>query len=224
MKFLHVDKKRLVFVVISVIMMGFCLSWLNKCCFGADSFTTANNALSNKFGIDFGTYQLIVNIAMLVVVILIDRSQIGWGTVANMALVGYSCNFFSWLEAKILPDSMISFDKALGYYVFDDFTVRMIVVWPVMILFIIAASCYMSADLGSSPYDALPFVIAGRFPDKYFKIIRILYDVAFAALGFAFGAKVGLVTVVIAIALGPVVSWMRKSFIDRLLGKPAERS
>ncbi|MCR4839980.1 MAG: hypothetical protein K5848_00400 [Lachnospiraceae bacterium] len=222
MKFQVNDKKRLVFVVVSCILMGFCISWLNKCCFGSDSFTTANNGLSNKLGIDFGTYQLMVNIVMLIAVLLIDRTQIGWGTVANMVLVGYSCNFFSWLEAKILPSSVISFDKSLGYYIFDSFTVRIIVVWPVMLLFIIAASCYMSASLGSSPYDALPFVIASRFPKKLFKIIRILYDVAFAVLGFAFGAKVGLVTVVIALALGPVVAWMKESFIDKLLGAPKE--
>jgi len=224
MKFLHVEKKRVVLVFISVIIMGFCLSFLNKCQFGADSFTTANNAFSNLFGIDFGTYQLIVNIVMLIVVIAIDRTQIGWGTVANMVLVGYSCNFFTWIESKIIPESVASYDDSLGYYVFNSFTTKIIVVWPILLLFIIAASCYMAADLGASPYDAVPFVICNKFKNAPFRLIRIAYDLAFAAVGYALGATVGLVTIAIALALGPVVAWMKESFIDKLLGTKKEEN
>ena len=69
---------------------------------------------------------------------------------------------------------------------------------------------YLSAGLGASPYDGLPFIISERQKKLSFKTIRVLWDVAFMAGGFLLGGDVGIVTVLVAFCLGPIISWIQK--------------
>ena len=68
----------------------------------------------------------------------------------------------------------------------------------------------MSAGLGSSPYDALPFIISERCNKLSFKAIRMLWDIAFMVGGFLLGGDVGIVTIAVAFFLGPVIAWIQK--------------
>ena len=63
----------------------------------------------------------------------------------------------------------------------------------------------MSADLGAGAYDAMPFIISKKTSKLSFSTIRILWDVAAAAIGFALGAKIGAITVISSLMLGPVI-------------------
>lgn len=81
---------------------------------------------------------------------------------------------------------------------------------PSLAVFLLGAAAYMCAGLGSSPYDALPFIISGhvrRFP---FKIVRMLWDISFMAAGFVLGGDVGIVTILVAFFLGPIITGVQK--------------
>lgn len=80
-----------------VALMGFSISWLVPCGFGTDGFTALNLAVSAKLGLSFGTWQAALNIALFLLVLAFGRRHIGLGTFANMLLVGYICDFFSWI-------------------------------------------------------------------------------------------------------------------------------
>ena len=56
---------------------------------GVDPFTAMNLGLSALVGMDFGTFQLLVNLVILVAVFAFDKWQIGLGTIINMVFVGY---------------------------------------------------------------------------------------------------------------------------------------
>lgn len=206
MKFLHVDKKKLVIVVISVIMMGFATTYLNLCDFGTDPYTCMNLGISDIIGWSLGTWQALLNCLLLIIIFIFERNQIGWGTLANMFLVGFSFDFFSWLNAKIVPVA-----------VFDSMTVRIAVVIPALILFVFAAACYMAVQLGTAPYDALSFLIYDKIKKVPFKVVRIIYDVFFALVGLLLGQTVGFVTVIMAFCLGPAVSWVRNNIVEKYL-------
>lgn len=81
---------------------------------------------------------------------------------------------------------------------------------PVLIVFILGAATYMTAGLGSSPYDAMPFIISHKCKKIPFKAIRMIWDISFMAAGFALGGDVGIVTLGVAFFLGPVISFMQK--------------
>lgn len=205
MKFGLKDKKRLIAVLLAVITMGLSLSFLIRVDLGTDPCSTLNLGVANQLGISFGTWQVIFNALLFVIVIIFDRSQIGWGTLANMIFIGYSVDFFTWLFNKFIPADL-----------FNNFAVRIIVLIPTLIVFILSAAVYMAVELGAAPYDATVFIIASKVKKIPFRFIRMAWDFAAALIGFLLGSTIGVVTVVMAFALGPVISLV-KAKIDRYL-------
>lgn len=193
-------------VIISVIMMGFCLSFLDRANFGTDPCTCMNLGISKKLGFTLGNWQATLNCILLLVVIFFDRNQIGWGTIANMFLVGYSFDFFSMINSLWMPENL-----------FDSLAVRIPVAAAALCLFVVVASAYMASDLGASPYDAVPFIIASHTKKIPFRIVRIFWDVSVCIIGFLFGSTVGIVTIAMAFALGPVITWMKENVIEKYL-------
>ncbi len=194
-------------VMIGVLLMGFSISWLIPCGFGTDGFTALNLAVSDRLGISFGTWQAGLNVLLFLIVFLCDRKYIGLGTFANMLLVGYICDFFSWIWNSVLP---VDF--------FAPLTTRILVAIPALGLFVFAAAVYMDMRLGAAPYDALPFIlhkVIGRVP---FGALRIVYDLITIVLGYAFGAPFAAVTLAMAFLLGPVVQTVGK-WLDKLFFK-----
>ena len=206
MQFRNVDKRRLVLVVLAVVLLGFTLSFLNKTNLGTDPCSMFTLGVSRKLGISMGNIQAIFNSLLLVIVIFCDRSQIGWGTLANMFLVGYSFDFFTWLNSLWIPDE-----------IYASMAVRMGITIPMLFIFIVAAAVYMAVQLGTAPYDAIPFIIAQKIPKVPFKLVRMVWDITFAVLGVLLGSTLGVVTVVMAFTLGPVISWASVKLVDKWL-------
>lgn len=190
-------KLRLLLVIIAVITMGFSLSFLVLVNFGADPCTCMNMALANKVGLSLGTWQALFNCFLFLFVILWGRENIGFGTLANMFLVGYSLDFFSWVWKKIFPTDF-----------FKPMPVRILVLIVALIVFIFAASVYMDVKLGTAPYDAIPFMIFERQHKLSFRAIRMCFDFTVIFIGFIFGGTVGVVTILMAFTLGPVISFV----------------
>lgn len=134
---------------------------------------------------------------MLIFVIIFGGRNLGFGTLANMFLVGYSIDFFSWIWAKVLPADL-----------FTSMGVRIAVLIPALVLFILAASFYMDVDMGTAPYDAVSFIISTHLPNVSFRVIRIVYDFVVTAIAVLLGGKLGIVTVLMVITLGPVIEWL----------------
>ena len=168
---------RLILVIAAVILMGFALSWLLLVDLGTDPCTLLNQTISTRLGISIGNWQALFNTVLLIFVIIFGGRNLGFGTLANMFLVGYSIDFFSWIWAKVLPADL-----------FTSMGVRIAVLIPALILFILAASFYMDVDMGTAPYDAVSFVVT--------------------AIAVLLGGKLGIVTVLMVITLGPVIEWL----------------
>ena len=186
----------LILVIAAVILMGFALSWLLLVDLGTDPCTLLNQTISTRLGISIGNWQALFNIVLLIFVIIFGGRNLGFGTLANMFLVGYSIDFFSWIWAKVLPADL-----------FTSMGVRIAVLIPALVLFILAASFYMDVDMGTAPYDAVSFIISTHLPNVSFRVIRIVYDFVVTAIA-VLGGKLGIVTVLMVITLGPVIEWL----------------
>ncbi|MDE7210516.1 MAG: hypothetical protein K2O03_03610 [Lachnospiraceae bacterium] len=206
MKFFHVDKRRLVLVVVSVILMGFFLSFLKPCGFGTDPCTVMNLAISGKIGWTLGNWQAALNCILFVFVVWLGRDQIGWGTIANMFLVGYSFDFFTMVNSFWLPEDA-----------FETMAVRIAVAAVTLLGFVVAVSAYMACDLGTSPYDAVAFLIASRQKKLPFRVVRILYDALVCLVAVLFGTRLGVITIAMALLIGPVVTWMKENVVEKYL-------
>lgn len=190
---------RLILVIAAVIVMGFCLSWLVLCDFGTDPCTLMNLSIADTLGMAIGDWQALLNVLLLIFVVIFGGRNLGFGTLANMFLVGYSLQFFSWLWGILLPAGL-----------FDSLAVRIVVLIPSLIIFIVAAAVYMDVDLGTAPYDAVPYILSKHLPGVPFRFVRIAFDITVVIIGMLFGGKLGVVTAIMAFAIGPVIELVGK--------------
>lgn len=186
--------RRLVSLLAAVAAMGFCVAVFDRIGLGTDPCSCMNLGFSRLLGIPFGTWQLLLNALLLLVVLRYDAGRIGAGTLANMVLVGYAAEFF-----------MDVFDRfpALAALTLP---VRMAVFVPTMALFLLAASIYMVVDLGVAPYDGVPQIIVAHARHMSFRAVRMCWDVGVMTVGFLLGSTVGLTTVVTGFCLGPAIA------------------
>ncbi len=193
-------KKRLIVMNIGVFLMGLFLSLLIKVDLGTDPCTFMNWTISEKLGILFGTWQLLLNAFLFIIVILFGRKFIGFGTVANMVFIGYIANFFKWLWEKILPD-----------YLFTEIPYRAVIFAFALLFFIISVSFYINANMGVAPFDAVPQIVSERVLKKVpFAIIRMCYDFLVILIGMIFGGTPNIGIVLMALFLGPIISAVGK--------------
>lgn len=189
---------RLFFTMIGVLIQGFGLSWLIRLGMGSDPFTNFVVACDVYSPLSFGTTQALINIVMIVYVIRFNRQMIGYGTIANMVLLGYIIDFFNWIWNMVLPANM-----------FDNRLLAWVILVPAFACVIIGASVYMTAGLGASPYDGIPFILSEQLK-KPFKYCRMVWDICFMVIGYLLGGGLGVVTLIIAFFAGTIINAIKK--------------
>ncbi|MDE6619871.1 MAG: hypothetical protein K2K74_05150 [Lachnospiraceae bacterium] len=192
-------KNRMLMMLCGVTAQGMGLSLLRAINLGTDPCSCLTQGVTNFVPLSFGTCQLLCHLVTFVFVLKYDLGMIGFGTIGNMCFLGYISDFFRWIWSLMLP---------VGF--FEVTRNRYILLIPSLAVFLLGAAAYMCAGLGSSPYDALPFIISGKVKKVSFKIVRMLWDVSFMAAGFLLGGDVGIVTILVAFFLGPIITWMQK--------------
>lgn len=191
--------RRLVMMLLGVFVQGFGLSFLIMIDWGTDPWTGFVIGLTKHFPISYGNCQLICAAVLFLVIIAFDMSKIGFGTIGNMVIVGYVADFFSGLWTRVIGEAF-----------FDQILWSGLLLLPALAVFLAGASAYLSADLGGSPYDAVPFILSAHIKRIPFKFVRMGWDVSFLVLGFLLGGPIGVITILIAFFLGPAIAWFQK--------------
>lgn len=199
--------KRIFMMCLGVFLMGVSIALFNKASFGNDPFTCMNMGVSGVVGMTFGTYQLIVNCVMFVLVWLFAKHLIGVGTIVNMVCVGFLVDLFT---------PLLAFDISQNYLL------RGILLVIGVILLSIAGAFYFTANLGVAPYDAVGFILTEK-TKIHFRWCRVISDVICTAIGFFFGAIVGVGTLVTAFFMGPLLSFFRERIAEPFLEKGMPR-
>lgn len=199
-------KKRLVVMLIGVFLMGFFLSFLIRVDLGTDPCTFMNLTISRRLGVLLGTWQLLLNSVLFILVIIWGRKFIGLGTIANMVFIGYIADFFCFVWDKTIPSEY-----------FTTMPSRAIIFVIALFCFIIAVSFYINANMGVSPYDAMPQIVSERVFKKIpFFAIRMLYDFIVIVVGILFGGVPNIGIVLMALFLGPIISVVGK-YLNKLV-------
>lgn len=196
-------KRRMLIMVCSILLMGFSTSVFSFSDLGVDPFTAMNMAVSEKFGLSFGFYQMTVNGVLLFAVAFFSKKLIGIGTVVNMVGVGYVCEFFTKLYDRFLPAP-------------TAFPVQLCLMLSGVMMLSLAASLFFTAALGVGPYDAVGFVFDEKTKLQY-KWCRVVTDLTCTAVAMCFAGPVGIGTVVTAFCMGPVIAFFNKNVSEKLL-------
>lgn len=182
--------RRAAMTVAGVTASGVAVGFFNYSSFGMDPFQVLAHGLWNLTPLGYGTFYTIFSLLLFLFTLIMDRKKIGLGTIINMFLLGYITEFFSWLFAYLFPNG--------------GFFFRLVMLIIGITIMCLGASLYFTANMGVSVYDAVALCLSERTPIK-FQYCRIGSDVICVAVGFIFGAKVGLGTVVTMFFTGPLI-------------------
>lgn len=204
--------KRLAMSLIGTILCAFAVGFFRCSRFGVDPFQCLAMGVWGKVGAtwSYGTFYMLLSLAMLLLDLVLDRHNIGLATFINLFLTGYIVNFSVGLISDLCPE--------------PGLTVRVIFLTIGILVMCFASSLYMTADMGVSVYDAIPIWISGHY-HRQFRIVRIISDIICVTtgticvlMGAVDGQLPGLGTVITALFMGPLVNYFNHRFSEPLLG------
>ncbi|MBM7540321.1 YczE/YyaS/YitT family protein [Amphibacillus cookii] len=172
---------------------------------GTDPFATMNLGISATLGLSLGFYQLLFNALLFIIIIVYGRHLIGLGTIVNMVAIGFIADFivYSYNQLNVGQPSI---------------TVKLLLLLIGIMIASFGLSLYITAQLGVAPYDALPLIIMKMLNESIsFTKARLAVDILAVVIGSLFGAVVGVGTLLIAVSLGPMVTFYNKCISEPFL-------
>lgn len=200
--------KKLILMLCATLGMGFFLSLLIEVGWGTDPCSFLNLNVCRTIHWTLGTWQMTFNLILFILVFFFAPQTIGFGTLANMFLIGYTTDFFSWIWKITNLHNFIqegNFLVHLGFFAFA------------IIFFIISASIYMNSKLGLGSYDAVVIIISERVKKVPFFVVRMCYDFSAVLIGFIAsrfnpngmqGSIIG--SLIMSFLLGPTITLVGK--------------
>ena len=147
---MKINKRRIAFMLLGNVLCGVSVAMFRMAGFGIEPFNLGVMGLWTLSGLfDYGTFYMILSLTLLAVdFFFLDKKKLGIGTVANMFLVGYVIEFAYWIFEQIFLSHRI--------------IVRIVFLILGLLVLCFSSALYYVADLGVSPYDAIPLTIAER--------------------------------------------------------------
>lgn len=187
-------------VRVVLLLAGLCVAHLGVTLFlqsdlGSDPFNVFVQGLFRGIpwpafaAMTHGRTHLLVSLVILLVLLAVDRSYVGIGTVLCMALGGPIIDVYTlWLSPVIHGGLPLPLRPAL------------LVAGCVILAF--GMTIVIRSRAGTGPNDLVAVVLSDKLR-KPFGPVRIGVDLTFALVGLALGGVVGLGTVICAFLVGP---------------------
>ncbi len=207
--------KRCIMMVTGILFIGICVGSYRLSAFGVDAFTCMNLGISGFLHMTFGTWQLIMNAVILVVVFFNARQCIGAGTIVNMICVGYLADFICWLFQTVLKVEMTLPLRIASLAVGSIFAG-------------LGVAFYMVAEMGIAPYDSVAIIIENMTHGKIaFQNARVLSDVTVVIVGVVFCLLshgdlrliIGIGTICNALLNGPLIQFFKTHVAEPVMGR-----
>ena len=208
--------RRIIMMLAGILFISLSVGLYRLSGFGVDAFTCMNLGISGYLNMQFGTWQLIMNAVILVILFFQGREYIGAGTIVNMVFVGYGADFFCWM-VQDLAHMEVSFSLRIGALVLGCLFASL------------GVAFYMVAEMGMSPYDSVAVLLEklthGKIPFQYARVCSditvVIVGIIFClAAGNSLWTIIGLGTICNACFNGPVIQFFRTHVSEPLLKYP----
>jgi uncharacterized membrane protein YczE len=168
---------------------------------GNQPWDVFHQGLARRTGLSIGTITMIVGVVVLLLWIPL-RQRPGVGTLSNVVVIGIGVD----VALAALPTPSLLWSRIL-------FLVAGV------LLCAVASGLYIGARLGPGPRDGLMTGLAAR--GHSIRVVRTVIEVSVVAVGFLLGGRLGIGTVVYALAIGPLVHVLLPLFTVRAPDAPA---
>lgn len=183
-----------------LLLIGLCIAHLGVTLFlqtelGSDPFNVFVQGLFRSVPwpawavMTHGRVHLLVSLLILLVLLVVDRSYVGVGTVLCMALGGPIIDVYTLWLAPVIHGGLPLLWR-LGLLVAG------------CLILAFGMTIVIRSQAGTGPNDLVAVVLSDKLK-KPFGPVRVVVDCAFAGIGLALGGVLGVGTVVCAFLVGP---------------------
>lgn len=140
-----------------------------------------------------GMTHILICLLIVLVLLAVDRSYIGIGTLLCMIFGGPIIDMFTVILGPVINNTL-------------PVAVRIMVLAAGCVILAVGMSFVIKSESGTGPNDLVALVIAEKWKKK-FGIIRVVTDFLFVAVGFVLGGTFGPGTIVCAFLVGVVAQF-----------------
>jgi uncharacterized membrane protein YczE len=187
---------RLIRLFAGLVLFGVSLALMVRADLGLGPWDVFHQGVGQRIGLSIG---LVVNLTAIVVLLfwIPLRQRPGFGTVANVIVVGLVTDGTLWLLPAV-----------------EALAPRIALLVAGILANAVATGLYVGAGLGPGPRDGLMTGLAAR--GHSIRLVRTLIELTVLAIGWLLGGSVGFGTIAYALAIGPLVG----VFLPRLTIAP----
>jgi uncharacterized membrane protein YczE len=197
--------RRLRRLLTGLVAMGAGIGLMADADLGLGPWDVLHQGLSHHTGLSLGTLNIAVGAVVLLLWVPL-RQRPGLGTVLNVLIIGVVVDG----TLALLPEP-------------DHLAVRTAAMLAGVVLMGVGSGLYIGAGLGPGPRDGLMTGVAAR--GHSVRSVRTALEVTVLIMGWALGGTVGVGTVVLAVAIGPLVQasleWLGLPSDPAPAGEPA---
>ncbi len=206
--------RRILMALAGVTIAGLSVGLFRRSGLGIDPFQVFAHGVWHPFErlLDYGTFYMILNAVLLVVILFWNRRMIGIGTFINLFLVGYMADWSERMLTRAFP--VLTLPGQLGLLLTG------------VVIMCFASALYFTADLGVSTYDAVALTISQRTQAVPFRYIRVLCDFICVLVGALITGRenINVGTIITAFFMGPLISFFNRTVAQPLRYGRAEQS
>lgn len=210
---------RVLILLIGLIIAHFGVTLFLLSDLGADPFNVFVQGLFRSLSRVFtfpllthGNVHICVNLLIIAILLVIDRSYVKIGTLLCMICGGPIIDGFSLLISPVFAVLPVLWFKLV-----------MLALGCVILAF--GMTVVIKSDAGTGPNDLVAVVISDKL-HKRFSIVRIIVDCAFVAAGVVLGGLAGIGTVICAFLVGPVAGFFlpkSERIVNRIISRLLEK-
>jgi uncharacterized membrane protein YczE len=173
-------------LVVGCLLLGLGVALMVRANLGLSPWDVLHQGISEHTGLQMGSVGIVVGIVVLAAWIPL-RQRPGVGTVVNVILVGVTVD----VSLNLTTDPANTAAR-----------------WACLVggvtIFAAGTGLYVGAGLGPGPRDGLMTGLTAR-AQRPVGLIRAVIELAVLAVGWVLGGSVGIGTVILALAVGPLV-------------------
>lgn len=178
-----------------ILLVGTGAAFNNCAGFGNDSIGIVYDGIRSISGMNqaqLGMASNVVNLSLLVLLFFIGRRYVSIGTFVYLLPYGFCLDAGRFLYRHLAWS--------------DGTAVRILFSVIGCLLLCLGVAVYITVDIGVDPFTGIVLVIRDRL-NKEYRYVKIGFDIAMIVLGTVLGGKLGLVTIITAFAVGPVIQF-----------------
>ena len=178
--------RRLLQLYAGLVLYGVSMAMLVRASLGVMPWDVLHQGLSRQSGLSLGLVTVLVGLVVLLAWIPL-RQRPGLGTISNVLVIGAAVD----ATLRVLP-------------AVDGLPAQLALAGGGVLLNGVATAAYIGVHFGPGPRDGLMTGLVQRTGGSV-RLVRTAIEVAVVAVGWLLGGTLGAVTVLYALAIGPIV-------------------